>query len=336
MNTPLDKASGPAISVVIPLYNKGRYIERALSSALGQTFPPAEIVVVDDGSMDDGPKRVLTFSDRRITLIRQENRGPGAARNAGLERAKGKYVAFLDADDEWGPSFLETGVSLLEDSEANVTVIWTGYINYPDMRKNSIGMEEIGGVHEISSASDVELVSKVFDFTSTCFAVMRTEAARKWGGFFDRHKCIHGEDKYFFYKLLFNERVGIIDEPLGIYHREASDLTSCGDKALPPPGPHLRDPDEIIASCPPEKRKVLRELLTIHALRSATFRAKCGQGMVAKKILDRFLPRNVSYSKKVFRIRVLIRIAPILPALRLICRRMRSVMKHRIQLTLCG
>jgi glycosyltransferase involved in cell wall biosynthesis len=320
-----NNSNAPTVSVVIPLYNKGKYIERALSSVLRQTYQPLEIIVVDDGSADEGPERVLKFNDPKITLIRQENKGPGAARNAGLARAKCKYVAFLDADDEWLPSFLEIGLLLLENKEANVTTIWTGYFNYPDMRKNSIRQEQIGGVYEISSKTEVRLISKIFDFTSACFGIMRADTARKWGGFFDRQKCIHGEDQYFFYKLLFNERVGIINEPLGIYHREASDLTACGYKTpLPPPGPHLMDPREIIAKCPPEKRGVLRELLAIHALNSAKFRAKCGQGEVAREILERFLPDNYPFHKNV-KIRFFIMISPILPKVRLFWSYIRSM-----------
>ena len=97
----------PTVSAVIPLYNKGPYIERALRSALAQTLPLREIIVVDDGSTDDGPDRALRLAQNstNIKLVRQPNRGPGAARNAGLALAKGKYTAFLDADDEWLPVY---------------------------------------------------------------------------------------------------------------------------------------------------------------------------------------------------------------------------------------
>lgn len=325
MNELSDNSNAPAVTVVIPLYNKGKYIERALSSVLAQTFPPLEIIVVDDGSTDDGPEKMLKFKNPKINIIRQENKGPGAARNAGLAIARGEYIAFLDADDEWLPSFLEKGLSLLENKEANVTTIWTGYFNYPDMRKNSIGKEEIGGVYELGSKTDVRLISKIFDFTSACFAIIRADTVRKWGGFFDRDKCIHGEDAYFFLKLLFSERFGIINEPLGIYHRESSDLTSCKHNTLPPPGPHLMDPGEIIAACPLEKRGVLRELLAIHALRSANFRAKCGQGEVAREILERFLPENYPSPKNVYKVRFFIMISPILPTVRLFWSYIRSM-----------
>jgi glycosyltransferase involved in cell wall biosynthesis len=100
-------AEQPTISVVIPLYNKGRYIARALNSVLSQTLQDFEIIVVDDGSTDDGATIVREFGDPRIRLIRQENQGVSAARNRGINESHAELVAFLDSDDEWLPKHLE-------------------------------------------------------------------------------------------------------------------------------------------------------------------------------------------------------------------------------------
>lgn len=102
------------VSVVIPLYNKARHIERAVHSVLGQSFRDFEVIVVDDGSTDDGAARVRQITDPRVKLIRQPNAGVSAARNAGIEAATTELIAFLDADDEWLPCFLETVMGLRE------------------------------------------------------------------------------------------------------------------------------------------------------------------------------------------------------------------------------
>src|SRR2546423_7727277 len=90
------------VSVVVPAYNYARYLPQAIDSALGQTHPPLEVIVVDDGSTDDTPRVLDAYGDR-IRAVRQANQGAGAARNAGIAVARGEYVAFLDSDDLWRP-----------------------------------------------------------------------------------------------------------------------------------------------------------------------------------------------------------------------------------------
>ena len=97
--------SSPKVSVVIPVFNGERFIGDAIRSALGQTFRDLEIIVVDDGSIDQTEKIVRQFFDR-VTYHRQENRGAAAARNLGVMCASGEWIAFLDADDIWYPQKL--------------------------------------------------------------------------------------------------------------------------------------------------------------------------------------------------------------------------------------
>lgn len=105
----------PKISVIVPLYNKEHYIANVIESVLKQTFQDFEILVINDGSKDKGAEIVLKYTaDIRIRLINQENQGVSIARNRGVSEAKSDIVAFLDADDEWRPNFLETILFLFE------------------------------------------------------------------------------------------------------------------------------------------------------------------------------------------------------------------------------
>jgi glycosyltransferase involved in cell wall biosynthesis len=103
------------ISVIIPLYNKDFSISNTLSSVLSQTYINFEIIIVNDGSTDRSLERIKQFSDSRIQLFNQENKGAAMARNFGIEKAKGELIAFLDADDYWFPNHLEEIVRLYND-----------------------------------------------------------------------------------------------------------------------------------------------------------------------------------------------------------------------------
>jgi glycosyltransferase involved in cell wall biosynthesis len=98
--------AAPFFSVVIPLYNKRPYIRRAVDSVLAQTFEDFELIVVDDGSTDGSHEALSHVTDPRFRLLRQENRGVGPARNAGMAAAEGAWFAFLDGDDMWLPDHL--------------------------------------------------------------------------------------------------------------------------------------------------------------------------------------------------------------------------------------
>lgn len=97
----------PHISVIIPLYNKAPYIKRALDSVLSQPITNIEIIVIGGRSNDGGEKIVETYKDSRISLIKENGKGVSSARNQGVKHAKSDLIAFLDADDEWLPNYLE-------------------------------------------------------------------------------------------------------------------------------------------------------------------------------------------------------------------------------------
>ena len=129
--------SSPTISVIIPTYNRAHLVGRAIRSVLAQTFQDIELIVVDDGSIDDTEAIVLDFPDPRIHYLRHEiNRGGSAARNTGIRAACGEYVAFLDSDDEWLSEKLELQLNIFETNPHNLDnlgVVLTGVQSfYPE------------------------------------------------------------------------------------------------------------------------------------------------------------------------------------------------------------
>ncbi|ACK72941.1 glycosyl transferase family 2 [Gloeothece citriformis PCC 7424] len=104
------------VSVIIPVYNVEKYIAATIQSVLSQTYPNFELLIIDDSSPDNSIKICQQFTDSRIKIIHQNNRGLAGARNAGIRNAQGEYIAFLDGDDLWLPEKLEKHIQHLESS----------------------------------------------------------------------------------------------------------------------------------------------------------------------------------------------------------------------------
>lgn len=98
----------PYFSIVIPVYNKERFVAETLKSVLNQSFTDFEIIIINDGSTDKSEAKILDFNDDRIRYFSKENEGVAVARNFGIEKAASDYICFLDSDDYWYPVFLET------------------------------------------------------------------------------------------------------------------------------------------------------------------------------------------------------------------------------------
>jgi len=178
----------PDVSIIIPVYNSERLIGRTLKSIFNQqTSYTYEVIAVDDGSTDQSVDEINKFHDARIKIFRQKNAGPSTARNRGLRESRGRYVAFIDADDYWESRFIERTVSFLERAPECIAV--------------SVGQKHLSVSGEavrpicIDKYSVPIILDDFFDFWATynhvCTGsvVVRREAVDKIGGFREDLLC---------------------------------------------------------------------------------------------------------------------------------------------------
>ena len=182
-----DAHAPPAFSVVVPAYNTSETIEAAVSSVLRQTVTDFELFVVDDGSTDDTADRVERLGDDRITVISRARSGAGAARNAGIAAARGRYVAFLDSDDLWLPTYLaEMGRALDSAPDAGFAFTDAWVIDAPARRVRRTPVVRSALVHappDDASEFFRTLIDVNFVYTSAC---VRREVLEAVGGFDER------------------------------------------------------------------------------------------------------------------------------------------------------
>ena len=278
------------VSVVIPLYNKAPHVGRALRSVSAQTFRDFEVIVIDDGSTDGGAREVEAHGDERVRLITQENAGPGAARNRGVAEARGELLAFLDADDEWLPTFLEEGVRALDASGADVATVTFGYFVYPpgeskEKMWRARGLRE--GVTRVAPDTAPETVVQMLAYMSPCTTLARAAVVRRWGGFHERGRCLYAEDAHLWLKVLLNERVAFRLEPLARFHQDASGLSKNLVGARPVE-PFLEHPEEIESACPAELRPLLARVLAARAFKTACVLGYWGRWREAGALARRF------------------------------------------------
>lgn len=210
-------------SVIIPLYNKAPYIEKALRSVMSQTFTDYEIIVVDDGSRDDSAaiaEKVLQEFSTPNKLIRQENAGVSMARNNGVASSHGDFLCFLDADDWWAPTFLEEMSKLIEEyPEAGI--FGTNY-TIVNETKHKTRVAPIG-------------VESGFEkgFINYCQVYAKTLAMPLWTGAVTIPRAIFnemqgfpkgiklGEDFMLWVRIALKHLIAFLNKPLAYYNQDS-------------------------------------------------------------------------------------------------------------------
>ncbi len=210
------------ISVVIPLYNKALHIERAIISIVNQSFQAREIIIIDDGSTDNSYQIVATFlkKNNMIKLFSQNNQGASYTRNKGVELTESDYVAFLDADDEWKPDFLEN-ITRLHNNFPDCGAYAT---SYEIITEN--GEKKYPEILEVPPAPWMGIIPNLFKmmqggspfFTSSI--VINKKVFQLLNGFPVGVK--RGEDKILWIKLGIEQPIAYYPAPCVVYHQDAS------------------------------------------------------------------------------------------------------------------
>ena len=223
------------VSVVMPVYNAGKYLPAAVESILAQTMPDFELILVDDGSSDGSADVCDGFASRdsRVRVIHQRNAGICRARNVGMEAARGKWLAFCDHDDLYMPFYLELALSAAIASHCRVVKV-----GYTVERRFSDGSTEM--VRSVGYNSDSEGVLSVPSLDSEAdYRLFKSIATYIWDGIFDRdfvfaHNArfderfkVGGEDVDFMLRLLSAEKnVGLVGEKCYRHFKNAGVSTS--------------------------------------------------------------------------------------------------------------
>lgn len=205
------------ISIIIPLYNKAHTIVNTLNTVFTQTYQDFEVIIVNDGSTDNGVEIInQNFSDNRIRIINQENSGVSAARNHGILESKGEWISFLDGDDEWLPSYLEEVNKAINKYPFNRIVI-TGRFSqnyFTKQRSYNIPNRYFNKISEIHFFENPHVF---FHISST---TIKSDVLKNnydtWGKFIEGQKS--NEDFTFIFRITLHEKVTFIGKPLSIYN----------------------------------------------------------------------------------------------------------------------
>lgn len=283
--------TGLSISVVIPLYNKAAYIIDAIQSVLQQRLPAVEVVVVDNGSTDDGPDRVRALAAPQVRLVSQANAGVAAARNHGITLATGDLVAFLDADDLHRPDYLAT-VALLSQRYPQAGVFCTGYSRVDAAgRRTDVGHAGVAaGASALITDFYGDWSRSSFSFTSA-ITVRRAVLLGLWPPFPVGERL--GEDQDLWFRLAEAGAVAYCNLPLADYRVEVPNSATQAGQVLQPLPCYLRLAQRLDnQQVPAPMRAGARRLLACHLINVARARAQAGQLAGAAALLLQPLARG--------------------------------------------
>ena len=224
------KESDMKVSVIMPAYNAEGYIRKAIGSVLTQGLKDFELIIVNDGSTDNTLDIISSFDDSRIRIINQSNRGPGAARNAGLNIALGEYVMFLDSDDWFCPNALEMAYRQAQENATDISIFQI--IKYDDGKYSEndwFSLNNFPADFEDRAFNPHECRDFLFDISvSACQKIFRRQFLSDINARFP--EGIYFEDMpFFFYTFLSAERISILRNHLYVRRKHEGSITESVD-----------------------------------------------------------------------------------------------------------
>jgi glycosyltransferase involved in cell wall biosynthesis len=264
--------TNPLISVIITTYNRENLVVRALKSVLNQTLKDFEVLLVDDGSKDNTRQVIqeIQKEDRRVIYIYQENKGWPSALNTGLSNAQGRYIAFLDSDDEWHPEKLEKQAKALEEFKNVGLVSCYAFRVLPDGTKKLYKTPYLG----LLGKTKWKIFWEKWGIISLSTVMIRKEVIERIG-FFDE-KIKSGADVDFYLRCIKEFDFYFIDEPLVNYYEFVESLSKAQfwEKWIPEYEYMLEKYKEDFEECKKAKSKFLRTLATCYLLKGDLKKAK--------------------------------------------------------------
>lgn len=219
------ECENPLVTVIIPTYNRARMVTASIKSVLKQTYVHLEIIVVDDGSIDDTKRVVASIEDRRIKyLCHAKNKGAPAARNTGISNANGLFTAFLDSDDIWDESKIERQVALLGKADSDVGMVYTG------IREVDTEGRIVKTYTPRKSGQIYDLLLKRNIIGSTSTPLVRTSVLQNVGGFDERFPAKQDLDLWL--RIAKEYKVLYISDPLISYLVHSDRITENYDKRI--------------------------------------------------------------------------------------------------------
>ncbi|MEZ0483972.1 glycosyltransferase family 2 protein [Fibrella aquatica] len=269
----------PLISIIIPTYNRGHLIEKAIQSVLAQTYRNWQLIVCDDGSTDDTHARLATYDT--IEYYYQSNGGQASARNGGLRHCRGEYVASLDSDDEWHPNFLTDGVAMLEKHQLDfVFMNWQtskgsdGYSSYfmlPKQRKRYCTLDD-GKWWILNAAQNRRLMVETCPCPSSSLIIRRSSFPVAWN-----EQMRIADDWCMVLDMVINRacRSAFSPKPHWTKHIHDTNIWDCQDHTAIIPDLGFHDEkvlvDRFQQQLTPVEKRVFRRRLAMHHFNFAYF-----------------------------------------------------------------